>query len=380
MHTVRIKDILNQVDRKVLVKPFEEYEILGVRLNGQGVFHRETKEGAKISTTLLNQVKSGDFIYSRLFAWQGAFGIIDKEFDNYYVSNEFPIFTPINGNINIKYLYYFFQLKPILAEVERKCEGSTKQTRNRYKEKFFLNYSIDLPDIKVQNQIVEKLDKIKDEIENIKIEKRGLTKLLDNFLYSLFVDTVKGTNWKSMNEVAPIIRREVTIKQDEEYPELGIRSFGKGTFHKPAIKGINLGTKRIYQIKTGDLIFSNVFAWEGGIAVATENDNDRYGSHRFISCDVNKEKALPEFLCFHHLTPEGMGKIQLASPGGAGRNKTLGLKKLEAIKVPIPPIEKQKKFVDTYYKINRIKQEIGESIKNIEGLFPSALHKALKVG
>lgn len=39
-----------------------------------------------------------------------------------------------------------------------------------------------------------------------------------------------------------------------------------------------------------------------------------------------------------------MLKISEASPGGAGRNRTLGLQKLMAIEVPVPPLSVQQSF------------------------------------
>jgi hypothetical protein len=59
---------------------------------------------------------------------------------------------------------------------------------------------------------------------------------------------------------------------DKSYAELGIRSFGNGTFQKPAITGLELGNKRIFKIEPWDLVFNNVFAWEGAIAVARAED------------------------------------------------------------------------------------------------------------
>src|SRR5215831_4037981 len=88
-------------------------------------------------------------------------------------------------------------------------------------------------------------------------------------------------------EIAPIVRRPVEIRHDQAYPELGIRSFGRGTFHKPALLGADVGTKRLFRIEPGDLVFSNVFAWEGAIAVASPADAGRFGSHRFITCIVD---------------------------------------------------------------------------------------------
>ncbi len=181
-----------------------------------------------------------------------------------------------------------------------------------------------------------------------------------------------------MKEVAPIVRREVKLNEEELYPELGIRCFGKGTFHKPALTGLEVATKKIFQIKKGDLVFSNVFAWEGGIAVAKEEDNNRYGSHRFISCVADKEKALQEFLCFHFLSPKGLEDINACSPGGAGRNKTLGLNKLVKINVPVPDIALQKEFVELLNKVNAIKDQHSETEKELTQLLPALLDKAFK--
>jgi type I restriction enzyme S subunit len=141
--------------------------------------------------------------------------------------------------------------------------------------------------------------------------------------------------------LGPIVRRPVNVVEDGQYLELGIRSFGKGTFCKPALSGLEVGSKRVFYINPGDLLFSNVFAWEGAIAVAQPSDAGRVGSHRFITCIPHKDLATPEFLCFYFLTPEGMTKIGNASPGGAGRNRTLGLDKLEKIEVPVPNHQKQ---------------------------------------
>jgi type I restriction enzyme S subunit len=150
----------------------------------------------------------------------------------------------------------------------------------------------------------------------------------------------------ALGEIAPIIRRPVEIFHDQEYPELGIRSFGRGTFHKPALSGAAVGTKRLFRIEPGDLIFSNVFAWEGAIAVASSADAGRFGSHRFITCVVDAERADATFVKLYLTAScEGREQILKASPGGAGRNRTLGVEKMGHILVHLPPIEAQKALV-----------------------------------
>src|SRR5205823_11936776 len=52
------------------------------------------------------------------------------------------------------------------------------------------------------------------------------------------------------------------------YVEIGVRSFGRGIFHKAPVTGASLGNKRVLEIRPGDLVFNNVFAWEGAVALA----------------------------------------------------------------------------------------------------------------
>lgn len=150
----------------------------------------------------------------------------------------------------------------------------------------------------------------------------------------------------ALAEVAPIVRRPVEIRHDQAYPELGIRSFGRGTFHKPALSGADAGSKRLFRIEPGDLVFSNVFAWEGAIAVASPADTGRFGSHRFITCVVDDERANATYLKLYLTTShEGRAQVLQASPGGAGRNRTLGVEKMGQIQIPLPPLAEQQALV-----------------------------------
>lgn len=176
-------------------------------------------------------------------------------------------------------------------------------------------------------------------------------------------------NWPrlKMAEIAPIIRREVMVSTEEEYPELGIRSFGKGTFHKPALKGSDAGSKRLFEIHAGDLIFSNVFAWEGAIAIATKDDHGRFGSHRFISCQVDQSQARAEYIKYYlTCSQEGIAQIQAASPGGAGRNRTLGLGKLGEITIPLPPLQEQCSILDKIERLQDKTRQLNEHLAAIE--------------
>lgn len=306
----------------------------------------------------------------------GAFGIVPSECDGGIITGNFWTYDLNDEIINREYLRFLC----IKQEFTKFSLAASQGTTNRryLSEDKFLNLSISLPTLSEQQSIVSKIESVKNKLERIKELRDEQAKDINNLLFSKYTEMIEDAEWSLMSEVAPIVRREVKLNEEQLYPELGIRCFGKGTFHKPALTGLEIATKKIFKIKTGDLVFSNVFAWEGGIAVAKEEDNNRYGSHRFISCVADKEKALEEFLCFHFLSPKGLEDINACSPGGAGRNKTLGLDKLMRIQVPIPDVILQEEFVELLHKVNAMKDLHTQAEKELNELMPSLLDKAFK--
>ena len=148
---------------------------------------------------------------------------------------------------------------------------------------------IPLPPLPEQQAIVARLDALAEKTRQVEAHLDAVERDAEHLLALRFRDAVADAPLRSMAEVAPLVRREQSIDLEGSYPELGIRSFGKGTFHKPPLSGSEVGTKRLYRIEPGDLLFSNVFAWEGAIAIAKPEDAGRYGSHRFITCHANTE-------------------------------------------------------------------------------------------
>lgn len=181
-----------------------------------------------------------------------------------------------------------------------------------------------------------------------------------------------------MAEVAPIVRRPVMIEPDGKYLELGVRSFGKGVFHKPTLIGAELDWQKLYRIHTGDLVISNIKAWEGAIAVASNNDHERVGSHRYITCVPQDNIITSGFLCFYLLSDEGIKQVQAASPGSADRNRTLAIKRLEKIKISTPPFNKQLWFNRLQAQVAAIHQTQTDNQVELDALLPSLLSKAFK--
>lgn len=144
-----------------------------------------------------------------------------------------------------------------------------------------------------------------------------------------------------VDEVLQLRRTAVVVEPGLTYAEIGLRSFGKGVFHKAPVVGSDLGDKRVFVIKPGDLLLSNVFAWEGAIAVAGPGEAGRIGSHRFMTYRPIDNRVDTGWARYFFLSEVGLTLIRGASPGSAGRNRTLGIGAFGSLLIPLPNRDEQ---------------------------------------
>ena len=140
------------------------------------------------------------------------------------------------------------------------------------------------------------------------------------------------------------VERPVEVKPNELYTQIGIRSHGKGLFYKEPVTGAALGNKAVFWIEPDCFIVNIVFAWEQAIGKTTQSEVGMIGSHRFPMYRPVSDRVDVDYLISYFLTKRGTDILEAASPGGAGRNKTLGQDRFLKSKVILPPIEEQHKI------------------------------------
>jgi len=144
-----------------------------------------------------------------------------------------------------------------------------------------------------------------------------------------------------VGDILRLERRAVVVESGKTYREIGVRSFGRGLFEKEPTSAADLGSKRVFYVHPGDLVVSNIFAWEGAVAVAQEQHEGTIGSHRFMTWVPSSSGVDVEYLRHYFASDPGLGRLGSASPGSAGRNRTLSIKNFENIAIPLPDLEEQ---------------------------------------
>lgn len=368
---IALGEVLRHRKEFIIIDDTQQYKRCRVQLHAKGVVLRDSISGAEIKTKRQQVCRAGEFLVAEIDAKVRGYGLVPASLEGAVVSSYYFLFEMDESQLRREFLDYYCRSQSFRSQVE--AQGSTNYAAIRPAD--VLDYKIPLPSLAEQQAIISHLDTLADKTRQLAENLNAIEADAERLLAVRFRDAIANVQYRPMSEVAPLVRREVKIDLESSYLELGIRSFGRGTFHKPPLSGAEVGSKRLFRIVAGDLLFSNVFAWEGAIAVAKLEDTGRFSSHRFISCVADRRLADVEFLRYYFLTDAGMEKIRVASPGGAGRNRTLGLEKLMAIEVPIPPFQVQQAFNILQAKIAELKARHATIREANTALVPATLER-----
>ncbi len=371
---VRLGEVLHHRKEFITIDDVQTYKRPRVQLHAQGIVLRDEVPGAFIKTKKQQVCRANEFLVAEIDAKVGGFGFVPQKLHDAIVSSHYFLFMPNKNRLDYRFLDWFSKTPAFREQVE--AQGSTNYAAIRPAD--VLGYEIPLPPLGEQRRIVARIEELAAKIAEAKSLRQEIEENEHGMLLSAYSQIVADVAHRQMRDVAPIVRRPIPISIESEYPELGVRSFGRGTFHKPSLAGIEVGSKKLFEIRPGDLLFNNVFAWEGAVAVARPEDAGRYGSHRFIACVPLERISTSTFLCFHFLTRKGLEQLGHASPGGAGRNRTLGLSALEDIEVPVPPYEDQLWFGGLQAKVDALKRVQTETAAEINALLPAILDREFK--
>lgn len=150
------------------------------------------------------------------------------------------------------------------------------------------------------------------------------------------------------------VERPVEVKEDEMYMQIGIRSHGKGLFYKEPVSGKSLGNKAVFWIEPDCFVLNIVFAWEQAIGKTTQAAVGMVGSHRFPMYRPVDGRIDIDYLISYLMTKRGKDILEAASPGGAGRNRTLGQDRFMNSKIVLPTPAEQKKIAEILTTQDRV--------------------------
>ncbi|WP_440072662.1 restriction endonuclease subunit S [Streptosporangium sp. OZ121] len=338
---VALGTFLRQEADTVAIDPDATYTTAGIYSYGRGLFKRPPITGSETNYPKYNRIRKGQFIYSKLFGWEGALATVPEEFDGLYVSHEFPTFHIDNTIADPGYVAHLATWPGLHDKLRDQGTGMGSR-RQRVNVDRLISATVPLPNLDEQRRIADRLDAATAKLGELAKLRSRAEALRVAIRESVFHEE-QGNAPTRLGNVLSLERILVTLEPDTQYSQIGIRSFGKGIFHRPPVPGSELSKLKYFEIHPDRLVVSNIMAWEGAIAISGINESGFIGSHRFLTYRPSDAVDI-RYLNYFFQTRAGRDLIRSTSTGTVLRNQTLSMKDFESLSVALPSKRRQEEI------------------------------------
>ena len=271
-----------------------------------------------------------------------------------------------------EYLYYLFSWKNWDLNTNKAVMGKTlnKATLSKIK--------IKVHEIKKQKKIVGVLDKIKLVIDGRKKQLQQLDELVQGRFVEMFGDPIenpKGWEVVTIGEVATEVRYGTSKPAIEggKYPYLRMNNLTlDGHLDLNDLKYIDISDDEIekYVVRKGDILFNrtNSIDLVGKTALFDLSENMVIAGY-IIRVRLN-EKILPEILV-QYMNLKAVKDILRGMAKGAVNQANINAQELQSIRVYIPDIKSQRKFLKIKEQIDKSKLYSKKQQKFLYCLLPA---------
>lgn len=325
-------------------------------------------------------VKVGDVLFAKMKDTQKVVIIDEDNVRNIY-STGFFVITP-EKDVRSEYLYWLFNSNKFNEQKNKNCKGATQKALNN--EGFSKILIKEIPSIKEQEKIVDKLNKVQ-EIIDIKIKQmEKLDKLIKSQFVELFGDISSNEykyETKKLEEVAKVGSSHRVFTT--EFVGKGI-PFYRGTEIGQLANGVvpenpyYISEEHYLKIcdndtkpKIGDLLIPSICD-KGQVWMVDTEKPFYYKDGRVLSISPKYKKLNHKYFQYFMKLKTEIEYPKLGSGSTFAEFKIFILKNLDIV---LPPIELQNQFADFLKLIDKQKFELQKSLEEMQELQESLMNK-----
>lgn len=268
-----------------------------------------------------------------------------------------------NGRLYLPYLYYFMN-----GYVEELRKLSIGGVIKYIKLRNLTDALIELPDIETQKYIVSILSKIKELIDSRYQELKILENLIKARFVEMFGDPIENPkNWEitTVGDIVTEVRYGTSKPAVEggQYPYLRMNNLtADGHLDLRDLKYIDIPDEEIEKcvVRTGDVLFNRTNSIDLVGKTAVFDLSEEMVIAGYIIRVRLKENMLPEVFS-EYMNLKALKKILRSMAKGAVNQANINAQELQSIKIYLPDIELQKRFVTIKAQIDKSKHHFYSS-------------------
>lgn len=349
------------------VEAEKNYQNVGLLNRGRGIFRKPDLQGSETKYSTLYRIRNGQLIYSKLFGWEGAVALVNQEFDGSFVSSEFPTFTLNKQRVLSAYLHHVVGWSGFAEQLSVSTSG-LGQRRQRVNVSDFERLKIPLPGLAEQRCIAAHLDRLSlvaKTHNTARPHREALTQAVRNSL----VQEGGGRRRALMDFLT--LRPGEPVVDDARYRVTGVYSFGRGLLSRGVISGNDTKYKTLTAVRSGDVVYSKLGAFENAVAVVDQRFDGSFVSPEFPVFQPTDD-VHPDFLRAALTTTSFAEKLASVSTGVGARQKRVSPGAFLALEMLVPEPKTQERVVEMLRRASRFEHlaQAGQALA--EALVPAA--------
>ena len=343
----------------------------------------DTKERSKYITSTKEKIKpegvkksrfvhKGDFILSNSMSFGRPY-ILDIDgciHDGWLVIHDGKKF------FSKDYLYYLLASPIMYSRFSQLAVGGVVNNLN---SALVRKVIVPIPPISIQLSIANELDKINELIQLKKQQLKDYDQLAQSIFYEMFGDPVeneKGWEVKKLGEISTIERGSGISKKD--FCSAGLPCIHYGQIHT----SFGAYTKEVLSFIPENLLPKYKYASRGDLVMAITSE-DVEGSCKSTTWLGNYDVVIGSDAAICHHSQDGIYLSYYTRTKAFYNEKAkyakgfkvthISTKEIASIPVPLPPLPLQQQFAARIEAIERQKQQVSETIKDLETLLASRM-------
>ncbi|MBN1889085.1 MAG: restriction endonuclease subunit S [Thermoflexales bacterium] len=299
-------------------------------------------------------------------------------------------FKSKEGVSDLGFLKFWLDSFEFRDQITRHVTGSAQQN---FGPSHLKSTWITLPPLPEQKRIAVILAKA----DRLRRLRRYALELGDTYLQSVFLemfgDPIKNPRGWDVSSIEQVLSKSrggtrtgpfgSSLKRGE-YVEYGIPVWGidnvrgnefveEGSLFITSLKYRQLSR---YAIEDGDILISRA-GTVGRMCVARPTQSPSIIGTNLVRVTVDTSVLLPEyFTALFTYFASSAGRLSMSSGGTA--YSFVNPRTLKSLKIPLPPLYLQQRFVCTVYRLERLRAQQREAERQAEHLFQTLLHRAFR--
>lgn len=329
-------------------------------------------------------VRTGDVIVARMKDTAKVLEI-SPECNGLIVSTGFAVFRPTNRILS-PYLAFFLRSNRFQFIKNKYAQGSTQKAINN---KDLELITIPVPPVPVQERIVEILQKA----DEVRRKRQEALEITDAILPAAFRDIFGDPESNPFGWPVEILGKYIKESRYGTSERTGTYAKGDPVLRIPNVINKTINLSGLKYLAVSDAEKKKLLLHPGDILVVRTNGNKDYvgrsavfdleGEYLFASylirLRLQTEKLNPHYVVAFLTTPFGRREIDRNSRTSAGQYN-ISSAGLRAIRIPIPPLSKQLKFLDQYEQWRQTKARLDNARREADLIFHCLLSRAFTGG